>query len=406
MSDASVTVTTPERAPGRLAPLSGGQPIVLGVGLLLLAAGAGFLAAEVGGRQASLFVIGGLLGLVLYHASFGFTSAWRRFITDRRGSGLRAQMVMLAIAVALFFPMLQSGSIFGQPVSGFVMPAGTSVLVGAFIFGIGMQLGGGCGSGTLFTVGGGGARMMITLAFFILGSLIATHHVGWWHRLPAFAPTSIRSELGLWAGMLLSLALFACIALASWWLERRRHGAAPLFGPAAPSGHSLLQRMLRGPWPILWGAVGLALLNALTLAVKGAPWGITSAFALWGAKIAMAVGWDVSSWQYWVGQGRALAAPVYADTTSVMDFGILLGAFFAAGLAGKFAPIWSIPARSMLAAVLGGILLGYGARLSFGCNIGAFFSGIASGSLHGWFWIAAAFVGNVAGTRLRPVFRI
>ena len=48
--------------------------------------------------------------------------------------------------------------------------------------------------------------------------------------------------------------------------------------------------------------------------------------------------------------------------------------------------------------------MGYGARLSFGCNIGALFSGIATGSLHGWLWFAAAFVGSIGGIALRPVF--
>jgi uncharacterized membrane protein YedE/YeeE len=59
---------------------------------------------------------------------------------------------------------------------------------------------------------------------------------------------------------------------------------------------------------------------------------------------------------------------------------------------------------SLAAAVIGGLFLGYGARLAYGCNIGAYFSGIASGSLHGWLWLVAAFAGNVAGTRLRPMF--
>jgi hypothetical protein len=31
-------------------------------------------------------------------------------------------------------------------------------------------------------------------------------------------------------------------------------------------------------------------------------------------------------------------------------------------------------------------------------------SGIASGSLHGWVWLAAAFASIVLGTRLRPLF--
>jgi uncharacterized membrane protein YedE/YeeE len=57
-----------------------------------------------------------------------------------------------------------------------------------------------------------------------------------------------------------------------------------------------------------------------------------------------------------------------------------------------------------LAAVIGGLLLGYGSRLAYGCNIGAYFSGIASGSLHGWVWLVAAFIGNSVGVRLRPWF--
>ena len=49
-------------------------------------------------------------------------------------------------------------------------------------------------------------------------------------------------------------------------------------------------------------------------------------------------------------------------------------------------------------------MLGYGARLAYGCNIGAYFRGISSSSLHGWVWLAAAFAGSVLGTYLRPLF--
>ena len=57
-----------------------------------------------------------------------------------------------------------------------------------------------------------------------------------------------------------------------------------------------------------------------------------------------------------------------------------------------------------MAAIIGGLGMGYGARLAYGCNIGAFFSGVASTSLHGWAWIVAAGVGNVIGVKLRPLF--
>ncbi|MFB4394025.1 MULTISPECIES: YeeE/YedE family protein [unclassified Pseudomonas] len=377
-----------------------GAPLIA-LGLLL--AGAFFLNLNAGFKQVLLLLVGAALGLTLYHAAFGFTSAWRVFITERRGAGLRAQMVMLALAVLLFFPALSTGSLFGTPVTGLVAPPGVSVVFGAFIFGIGMQLGGGCASGTLFTVGGGNARMLVTLLFFIIGSVTATHHADWWFALPSFPATSIVKAWGVAPALLASLALFAAIAWATVLLEKRRHGTLEV---ASNSEHQGLRRFLRGPWPLVWGAIALALLNYATLALAGRPWGITSAFALWGAKTLNGLGVDVGSWAFWQmpANAKALAAPLWQDITTVMDIGIVLGALLAAGLAGRFAPSLKIPLPSLVAAVLGGLLLGYGSRLAYGCNIGAYFSGIASGSVHGWLWLVAAYAGNMVGVRLRPLF--
>jgi len=368
---------------------------------LLIVLSAWYLNAVISWRQAALFIVGAWAGVVLYHAAFGFTSAWRVFIADRRGAGLRAQMLMLAITCVVFFPLLAAGTFMGQPLRGSVSPIGVGVAAGAFIFGLGMQLGGGCASGTLFSVGGGSTRMLITLFFFIIGSVIGTAHMGWWTAQPAYPATSIVTTMGPWAALAVSLALFGAVAWLTMFAERKRHGqlvdeTKRAFGP----------RWLAGPWPLVAGAVGLAIVNIATLTIGGRPWGVTSAFALWGAKWFAALGIDVASWSYWTApaQATALKSSVLMDVTSVMDFGIILGALLAAILAGRFAPVWKTSGRSAAAAVLGGLLLGYGARIAYGCNIGAYFSGIASGSLHGWLWLVAAFVGNIAGTRLRPLF--
>jgi uncharacterized membrane protein YedE/YeeE len=369
-----------------------------------LLGGAGLIGGLVDPRQAALYVVGAALGLVLYHAAFGFTSAWRVMVSDRRGAGLRAQMVMLAVATLLFFPVLASGSLFGQPVAGNVSPIGVSLLVGAFIFGVGMQLGGGCASGTLYTVGGGSTRMLITLAGFVAGSVIGSAHFHWWAAQPSFAPVSIIKLWGPWTGVVLQFVVLGAIAFGTIVLERRRHGRIL---PAKPSARQGAARFLHGPWPLVAGAIVLALLNFATLALAGRPWGVTSAFALWGAKFAAAAGIaDPASWPYWSSPARQaeLTGSVLNDITSVMNFGIIVGALLAAALAGRFSPTWRVPLRSAGAAVIGGLLLGYGARLAYGCNIGAYFSGIASGSLHGWVWMIAAFSGNVIGTRLRPLF--
>jgi uncharacterized protein len=374
----------------------------LGVAALLIVAGALYLAQTVSGRQAALYAVGTLLGVTLYHAAFGFTSAWRVFIADGRGAGLRAQMVMLAVGVALFFPALAAGSLFGMPVTGLVSPAGTSVIVGAFLFGIGMQLGGGCASGTLYTVGGGSTRMIVTLGAFIVGSVVATAHMPFWTALPSLQPISLVKTLGAGPALALNWIVFAAIAALTVVIEKRRHGRLVAAHTQPPHASP----WLHGPWPLMAGAIALALLNFVTLALSGRPWGITSAFALWGAKAASIAGLDVASWPYWASKANAaaLAAPVSRDVTSVMDIGIVLGAMLAAALAGRYAPVRRVPRRSLIAAIVGGLLLGYGARLAYGCNIGAYFSGIVSGSLHGWLWLVAAFFGNVVGTRLRPTF--
>jgi uncharacterized membrane protein YedE/YeeE len=280
---------------------------------------------------------------------------------------------------------------------------GVSVLVGAFLFGLGMQLGGGCASGTLYTAGGGNSRMLVTLIFFIAGSVVGAWHLPWWSQQPNVGQISLISSLGLLPALLLSLIGFATIAAATVLIERHRHGA--LLSGVTTKRHGW-RRFLHGPWPLVAGAVALAIGNFATLYLAGRPWGITSAFALWGSKILDALGVDVATWGYWQPPARAQALhnSVFADITSVMDFGIILGALLASGLAGRFKPGWRLPARSLLAAVLGGLLLGYGARLAYGCNIGAYFSGITSASLHGWLWLVAAFLGSVLGTYLRPWF--
>ncbi len=380
--------------------------------LVLLAGGALYIGGAETPKMAWLYILGGALGLVLYHAAFGFASAWRAFLSEGRGEGLRAQMVMLGLATLLFFLLIDVDAAQGLKavlglqdlrVSGAVAPVGLSVAVGAAIFGLGMQLAGGCASGTLYTVGGGSTKMVFTLIFFMVGSLIGAAHMPWWLDTPSLGSISLLKEWGLWPALAAQLGLFAAIAGLTLFIDRRR-----LSRPAAaglPQG-PLWRRLISGPWPLIWGAVALAVLNAVTLVSVGHPWTISFGYTLWGGKLAAAAGVDLTAYAFWTWSfpSRALAESVFASSTSVMNFGVLAGAFLAAGLAGRFNPAWRLPWRQVLAAALGGLLMGYGARLAFGCNVGAYFSGIASGSLHGWLWFAAGLAGSYAGTALRPLF--
>ncbi len=352
--------------------------------------------------RALLFIIGIAMGVALYHASFGFTGAYRKLLTQRDMTGVAAQIVMLMAAILLFAPILAQGSAFGHGVTGSVAPIGISMGFGAFIFGIGMQLGSGCASGVLYTAGGGNIRTMLVLVFFCVGAFWGSLDIGWWQTLPGVGGISLARELGWEIALPLqvgALALvFAGLRLSGWTLQpitRWRNG---------------LNRasILKGPWPLFVSALALALLNWATLLVAGHAWSITWAFTLWGAKIAAFAGWDPMSNAFWSGgfQQAALGRSILSDTTSVMNIAVLLGALLAASLAGTFYKRMPSRPGPLLAAIIAGLLMGYGARLAYGCNIGAFFSGVASSSLHGWVWILCALPGNAVGIALRGRFRL
>lgn len=352
-------------------------------------------------KQALLFLIGTGFGICLMHALFGFTGGWRFFIRDRNSASVRAQILLLALTSILFFPIL--GNVFPEISGNAAMgPVGISVLVGAFIFGIGMQLGGGCGSGTLYTVGWGHTDMLITLAFFIIGATIGSAHLHWWLALPNIGKVSLVAEMGWLPALLTQLLVFAGLYFLVRYLDLKKNTRIESI---TQSSHetSFSQKLVLGPWPLIWAIAGLSFFNLLTMLIAGHPWSITFAFGLWGTKIWNALGGDISTWQYWSSgyAARALESSVLRDTTSIMDFGVIIGAMLAAALAGKFSPEGKIKGKRVITAVVGGLMLGYGARLAFGCNIGALLGGISTGSLHGWLWLVAAFTGSILGIYIK-----
>jgi uncharacterized protein len=376
--------------------------------LLLLASGGWLVALAVAAaatrgntwQMPALVAVGGLIGFVLFKASFGFSGTFRSLVEERNAYGFRAHAVMIGLASAAFLPLIAAGEFLGFKIYGPASTIGPSFMLGAFLFGIGMQIGGGCASGTLYGLGGGNMKLAGTVAGFILGSVIGASHMEFWWSLPALEPLVIQNTFGLWPALLGQAAVLGLI----YWLAGR-YGRAP----AAEAGSDLtgVRRILRGRWPLMWGAVGLAILNIATLILSGRPWGETAAFVLWGSRIGDSLGLtDSAFWLYWSrpGYDGQLDAPLLTDVTTLMDFAIPLGATFAAALTGAFRLTWGGGLRPWAGAILGGVLMGYGARLSNGCNISAYFSSLAAGNASGWLWLLVAIAGCAAGLKLRPLF--
>jgi hypothetical protein len=251
-----------------------------------------------------------------------------------------------------------------------------------------MQLANGCGSGTLYTVGGGSGRMLIALLFFVIGSVFGSLSLPAFLALGGIDPILASDYFGAWGGLAVTLASIAFFASVFIAIARKRGGAYK------PSRNYVI------------GGFAIGILCVVVFFAGGHPWSVTFGYTVWGAKAATALGFDLSQapfWQ-WPGPKHALTDSVLSDTSSLTDFGMLFGAMAAAAATKPFAASAWPPAKSLLAAGIGGLLMGWGARLGFGCNIGAFVGGVASGSLHGWIWLLAAMPGCLLGIRLRPLF--
>lgn len=354
--------------------------------LLPWAVGAFFVALVwwVSARQGVLFLIGVGMGVALARARFGFTTGWRRLVVARDPRGMVAQIVLLALAALVSMPLLARF----PELSAALGPPSVSLLLGAFVFGLTMQIADGCGSGTLYKAGLGVPLNVAIVPLFALGSFLGAAHLDFWLSLGRAEPVDMVATMGVGYALPVTLVALAAVAV----LVIRWSGAAE-------------RRFDRSLWfdRTLWiGALALAGLAALNLLVAGQPWGVVYGFGLWAAKVATAAGYDAAANAYWgqAGQLERLSDTVLMDVTSITNIGILIGALAVArrSAARQDAPL---SGRQWLVGLAAGFLMGYSSRLAFGCNVGAFVSGISTGSIHGWIWWPLAFAGTLVGIRLR-----
>lgn len=373
--------------------------------LLLGPACLGWIAVtlQAGLRAGFLLVLGLGFGAALSASRFGFTTGWRHLMIRKDPWGMIGQMIMMAICSALSFPLLAA---FSHEISGAVAPITWGLVVGALLFGFAMQLADGCGSGTLYKAGASSPTSWVVLPAFIVGSFVGASHQHAWESLGGplqavglqqeAAPIDLIATTGTPIALLLTLLGCAAVALASYLFAKRS---------AAQTGH----RVPAVPSRWVWGAVVITALYVVHLIVAGQPWGIVYGLGLWGAKVATALGADLSADTFWgvAPHAERIGEPILWDVTSVTNIGLLYGALIA-NRWNTVAPTrraWPSPTQ-LLISIFAGCLMGYSARLAYGCNVGAYLGGVASGSLHGWVWFAFAFLGSIGGVAARRKARI
>ena len=339
------------------------------------------LAWSVSVRQAVLFLVGIGYGAALAGARFGFTTGWRNLVEQRDPRGVYGQLLLLALAAAAAMPLLGHFS----ELHAALGPPSVSLLVGAFVFGLAMQIADGWGSGTLYKAGLGVPLNMGILPLFAVGSFLGSVQMHDWLQLGQLQPVGLVQAWGVGPALAATLAGLAAIAV----------GVRLWVGPGKP--------LFEKRW--VWGAIALAVLATINLVIAGQPWGVVYGFGLWAAKGAQALGlFDPTQNAFWgdAGNARILAQSALLDVTSITNIGLLGGALWVS--ARKPANAKPLTGTQWAIGLVAGFVLGYSSRLAFGCNVGAMFSGISTGSVHGWIWMPMAFLGTLIGLRVRRRF--
>ena len=337
------------------------------------------LAVLAGVRFSVLLGLGLTIGFILERFGFGFAGPWRRFIRDRDAQGIIAQLIAIGLTALAIQPLIAyaPGTLIGA-----IAPVSLTMIIAAAIFGLSMQMILGCGSGTLVNAGSGNLLALAALPLFCVGSFLGSLLIPFAIQSTPHIPLSLTKLLGVEQSVVITLVGLFIVGLTA-----RGFSQGPIW-----NGRFLIAAIL------------LAVLAVLHVLVAGQPWGVVYGLGLWAAKAAHGIGWDPNTAQFWIHpiNASALKESILTDTTSLTNIGLVMGAALAAWIDSVNRPFKQrIAVWYYLVAAFFGLLLGISSRLAFGCNVGGLFSGIASGSMHGWAWLAAGFAGSIAGVHLR-----
>ena len=367
-------------------------------------------------RFGFLFLISGLFGFVIKYGKFGFTCTFREMLSQGAMKQMRDLIMFLFFATFLcnlvnwcgtkhpLFLLNDSTSKFSD--SG--APIGLSLVIGSFIFGIGMNIGSGCASGTLVGMGEGFLKSWEVIWFFIAGATIGSTDpcYNWWSKLPKFSKTTY---VPAWANLFILVGLYFLTLIFDYFknlyishhlmqstieLKDVRGLMTQEVQPIEPLYKRLINQVILGFF--------LALPIGLFYLCTGGMIGVMGTFAKIGANFLKIFGVHPSEWDFFI--KNPLPKSMMYDHIFLSDIFIILGAFVAASIAKNFGTSQKKGLFEYLIGILGGLLMGFGARMAGGCNIGTMLSGITSNSMNGYVWMVCAIIGNAVPIYIKKIY--
>jgi len=345
------------------------------------------------GSVLSAIAMGLMLGFILQRGRFCLNSAFRDIIFLKDLTFFRAYLLCVVVAIIGTNLLEDFGLLMAfDPDAGAYVPVQlmrqsfipAANILGGFLFGIGIVLAGGCASGIVYRLGEGQVSTVTAIIGFFFGVIMTTE------------------------GMLSPIFLY---------LKSLRVEVAGKTNPALWD--------LFGTGPVVkWTTIAAFSIAVLAFVFKGKPkFGMHSKSFSWGLTgvlvgLLTVTAWWVSSYFGGVPRGLAITTPlreffnavlyksshspfpefsflgIFQGTWGVFFiFAVPLGAFFSAIILKEFK--WKIPhAKEFLTVFFGSILMGVGAVIAGGCNLGHGVTGFSTMAVSSMVSITAILLGN------------
>lgn len=281
-------------------------------------------------------------------------------------------------------------------------PVGIAMIIGAVIFGVGMELASGCILGILTGIGDGSPKSFIAIATSIIGSTVGTMNPVylWYSGLPrSLRPMKI--HFGIMLAILLGLLILTVFAEKLVMSYKKTYSSPENVlvennAEAPRSNHVNIQRVVSIVTSILAGC-GMGIYYVL----YGSMLNLEEGLPIFGAKILQLCSLHPEEWNYF--SGKSIPNNFLTNTAIVTNVGLALGGYIASTLLGTVGVVEKSGLVECIKGAVGGFLIGLGSRISNGCTVSCVIGGLASSSLHGLLWLICAIIGCFAMLKLQKI---
>ena len=412
---------------------------ILGVIVLIaiLLIGSNFL------KSSMLFfrlLIGMGFGYALTRSFMGFAGSVNRAYNTGSTKLMRTLMGMFTATAIISIAFLYNA----DPASYdlWINPINLGLILGGLMFGFGMTFSMCCASGVLTDLVTGFPRAIVTIIFFGMGVFLGyplasrpwikesifTSETGAKLAGGVYLPDLFKWDgLNGYLGASILTGIFALIVV---YISYKYEDAKRLDGsftgvpseiaqdtmvieekkPFVLFSEETYKKVFVNPWKMSTGAAVITGIFTVLMGVTKGGWGASTPYGIWFGKGLMLFGVSPEALaEYSHKAASVYTKPFFETPINLQNVGIALGTLVCLLLAGSFKETVTselkISIKDVFLFAMGGFFMGFGTRLSNGCNVGALYTPIANFSLSGWifliFLVAGGIIGNKVGKKIK-----